>query len=233
MLQGFDEVCQSRVGRFASVLYAGNIEPFAFSADCEMFVAEHPPAALLFKRDDLRAMVIFFEFALTGVVDAIIMIAEHGHHAVARLQLRKDSSIGMHFRGIDIDQIAREHDEVGVFLVDAPHHLFHKSRVSVVSAEMKVGDLYDAVTVESGGQILDGNFNFVFLQNMRAEGNAEHLRRKHNQRERNGQVDTSFPLFAQQPSRQERQGIEDEENDLRDKEARKQNVGGEVLAFVW
>ena len=58
---------------------------------------------------------------------------------------------------------------------------------------------------------------------MRAEGNAEHLRRKYNQRERNRQVQTPFPLFTQHPSRQKRQDIEEKENDLRDKEARKQD----------
>ena len=70
---------------------------------------------------------------MTGVVDAIIMIAEHGHHAVARFQLRKDSGIGMHFRGIDIDQIAREHNEVGVFLVDAPLPRTSRNTISSVS----------------------------------------------------------------------------------------------------
>ena len=83
------------------------------------------------------------------MVHAVVVVAQHRHDAIGRMQFAKYFNVWQCFARSRVDHVAGEDDEVGVKLVDAVNHALHERRVARVGAEVYVGYLYNAVALES------------------------------------------------------------------------------------
>ena len=96
-----------------------------------------------------------------------------------RLQIR------LHFAGLVIDQIAREENHIGFFIVSRIHHLLHEIIAGRKRAEMKVGNLHQTITIKIRWQVGRGKgdvFQFQPLPTLyKAEGKPTHYTQSRNQ----------------------------------------------------
>ena len=89
----------------------------------------------------------------------IIMISPDRIDAIWRMKLPQRIQIRLHFAGLVIDQIARKENHIGFFIVGRIHHLLHEIIAWRKRTEMKVGNLYQTVTIKIRWQVGRGKGN--------------------------------------------------------------------------
>ena len=75
------------------------------------------------------------------------------------MKLPQRIQIRLHFADLVIDQIARKENHIGFFIVGRIHHLLHEIIAGRKRTEMKVGNLYQTVTIKIRWQIGRGKGN--------------------------------------------------------------------------
>ena len=147
-LHGLLQIAVILEGRTTDILHTDDGDGVVATVDEHMFVHQQMPPYLLFKIVQHR--LIFRHVALTLVlaIFAIVVIAHDRQYAVGGTDLLQHMLEGNDLLGRDIDQVAREYDEVGMLIIDQRHEFINETTVAQIGTDVNIRQLQHAITVE-------------------------------------------------------------------------------------